>query len=234
MCAVTSFCLPSIESDKLKCCLPYAKHMGAGIMRSHCIYFFHACTTFGLLGFLLRVFSISRVTWACPVTTDLIMRVNVRTTTTGEIKTMQFSSTLDSLMACQASCIFVSLQTMLSSLDIRSIVPCTTVHRRAMCTMYDSIRLPKLHIAYTMVHVDWRENVFRFITPWNVIHRVYMTHGYAHWHSHVIWNVCLFVSARNFAYFSELQYHRALCWFNLQDTARGSTIDSMYTRGEID
>ena len=44
----------------------------------------YACTTFGVFVFLpwgvpqLQ----SRVTGACPVTTDLIMRVNVRTTTT--------------------------------------------------------------------------------------------------------------------------------------------------------
>ena len=34
----------------------------------------------GLFVFFLRVFLSSRVTGACPVTTDLIMRVNVRTT----------------------------------------------------------------------------------------------------------------------------------------------------------
>ena len=36
----------------------------------------------GLLVFFPRVLLSSRVTGACPVTTDLIMRVNVRTTTT--------------------------------------------------------------------------------------------------------------------------------------------------------
>ena len=42
----------------------------------------YACTTFGLCVFVPGVFLSSRVTGACPVTTDLIMRVNVRTTTT--------------------------------------------------------------------------------------------------------------------------------------------------------
>ena len=37
----------------------------------------------GLFVFLPGVFLSSRVTGACPVTTDLIMRVNVRTTTMG-------------------------------------------------------------------------------------------------------------------------------------------------------
>ena len=36
----------------------------------------------GLFVFFPRVFLSSRVTGACPVTTDLIMRANVRTTTT--------------------------------------------------------------------------------------------------------------------------------------------------------
>ena len=36
----------------------------------------------GLFVFFPRLFLSSRVTGACPVTTDLIMRVNVRTTTT--------------------------------------------------------------------------------------------------------------------------------------------------------
>ena len=36
----------------------------------------------GLFVFFPRVFLSSRVTGACPVTTDFIMRVNVRTTTT--------------------------------------------------------------------------------------------------------------------------------------------------------
>ena len=39
----------------------------------------YACTTFGLC-FFPGVFVSSTVTGACPVTTDLIMRVNVRTT----------------------------------------------------------------------------------------------------------------------------------------------------------
>ena len=42
----------------------------------------YACITFGLFVFLPGVFLRSRVTGACPVTTDLIMRVNVRTTAT--------------------------------------------------------------------------------------------------------------------------------------------------------
>ena len=49
----------------------------------------YACTTLGCLCFP-EVFLSSRVTETCPVTTDLIMRVNVRTTTTttyGEIGT---------------------------------------------------------------------------------------------------------------------------------------------------
>ena len=41
----------------------------------------YARTTFGLC-FFPGVFLSSRVSGACPVTTDLIMRVNVRTTTT--------------------------------------------------------------------------------------------------------------------------------------------------------
>ena len=42
------------------------------------------CTTFGFVCVFFRgVFLHSRVTGACPVTTDLIMRVNVRTPTTG-------------------------------------------------------------------------------------------------------------------------------------------------------
>ena len=39
----------------------------------------------GLFEFFPRVFLSSRLTWACPVTTDLIMRVNVKTTTTNNI-----------------------------------------------------------------------------------------------------------------------------------------------------
>ena len=42
----------------------------------------YACTAFGLFVFFPGVFLSSRVTGACPVTTDLIMRGNVRTTTT--------------------------------------------------------------------------------------------------------------------------------------------------------
>ena len=42
----------------------------------------YACITFGLFVFFPGVFLSSRVTRACPVTADLIMRVNVRTTTT--------------------------------------------------------------------------------------------------------------------------------------------------------
>ena len=41
----------------------------------------HSCTTFGLC-FFLGYSSSSRVTGACHVTTDMIMRVNVRTATT--------------------------------------------------------------------------------------------------------------------------------------------------------
>ena len=40
----------------------------------------YACTTFGLFVFFPGVFLSSRVTGACPVNTDLIMRDNVRTT----------------------------------------------------------------------------------------------------------------------------------------------------------
>ena len=40
----------------------------------------YACTIFGLFVFFPGVFLSSRVTGACPVTTDLIMRVNVITT----------------------------------------------------------------------------------------------------------------------------------------------------------
>ena len=48
-----------------------------------CSYDICVChTTFGLLLFFPGVFLHSRVTGACPVTTDLIMRVNVRTKTT--------------------------------------------------------------------------------------------------------------------------------------------------------
>ena len=46
------------------------------------LWYIHACTTFGLFVLFPGVFLSSRVTGACPVTTDLIMRVNVRTTTT--------------------------------------------------------------------------------------------------------------------------------------------------------
>ena len=41
----------------------------------------YACATFGLFAFFPGVFLSSRVSGACPVTTGLIMRVNVRTTT---------------------------------------------------------------------------------------------------------------------------------------------------------
>ena len=41
----------------------------------------YMCTTFGLFALFPRVFLSSRVTGACPTTADLIMRVNVRTTT---------------------------------------------------------------------------------------------------------------------------------------------------------
>ena len=41
----------------------------------------YACTTSGCLCFFPGVFLSSRVTGSCRVTTDLIMRVNVRTTT---------------------------------------------------------------------------------------------------------------------------------------------------------
>ena len=44
----------------------------------------YACTTFGLC-FFSGVFLSSRVTGACPVTTDLIMRVNASTTKTTSI-----------------------------------------------------------------------------------------------------------------------------------------------------
>ena len=42
----------------------------------------YECTTLGCVCVFPGVFLSSRVTGACPVTTDLIMRVNVRTTTT--------------------------------------------------------------------------------------------------------------------------------------------------------
>ena len=45
----------------------------------------YACTTFGSFVFLPGVFIGSRVTGAFPVTTDLIMRVNVRTTTSWKV-----------------------------------------------------------------------------------------------------------------------------------------------------
>ena len=48
----------------------------------NCVSWIYACTTFGLFVFFPGVFLLSRVTGACPVTTDLIMRVNVRTTIT--------------------------------------------------------------------------------------------------------------------------------------------------------
>ena len=42
----------------------------------------YACTTCGLIVCFPELFLNSRVTGACPVTTDLIIRVNVRTITT--------------------------------------------------------------------------------------------------------------------------------------------------------
>ena len=45
-----------------------------------CVYHLELCV------FFPGVFLSSRVTGACPVTTDLIMRVNVRTTTTTTIE----------------------------------------------------------------------------------------------------------------------------------------------------
>ena len=48
----------------------------------NCASWIYACTTFGLFVFFPGVFLLSRVTGACPVTTDLIMRVNVKTTKT--------------------------------------------------------------------------------------------------------------------------------------------------------
>ena len=50
----------------------------------------HACTTLGCVCVFPGVFLISRVTGACPVTTDLIMRVNVRTTTTTSNTSREF------------------------------------------------------------------------------------------------------------------------------------------------
>ena len=47
----------------------------------------YVCTTFGLFVFVRGVFLHSRVTGAFPVTTDLIMQVDVRTTTTTKITT---------------------------------------------------------------------------------------------------------------------------------------------------
>ena len=50
----------------------------------NCVNYDYACTTFVFVGviFFCEVFLHSKVTGACPVTTDLIMRVNVRTATT--------------------------------------------------------------------------------------------------------------------------------------------------------
>ena len=57
----------------------------------------------GLFVFFPRVFLSSRVTGACPVTTDLIMRVNVRTTT-ATISQMDISQVDISQMACSLQC----------------------------------------------------------------------------------------------------------------------------------
>ena len=46
----------------------------------------YACTTFGLFVFFPGAFLSSRVIGTCPVTTDLVMRVNVRTTTRAPIR----------------------------------------------------------------------------------------------------------------------------------------------------
>ena len=54
----------------------------------------YACTTFGsVCVFFHGVFLHSRVTGACPVTTDLIMRVNVTTTTTETTATATATAT---------------------------------------------------------------------------------------------------------------------------------------------
>ena len=45
----------------------------------------YACTNFGWYVFFPGVFLSSRVTGACPVTTDLIIRVNVRKTTSDAV-----------------------------------------------------------------------------------------------------------------------------------------------------
>ena len=52
----------------------------------------YACTTFLFFCFFRGVFLRSRVTGACPVTTDLIMRVNVGTTTTSVFSGMDLVS----------------------------------------------------------------------------------------------------------------------------------------------
>ena len=44
----------------------------------------------GLFVFFPGVFLNSRVTGACPVTTDLMMRVNVRTTITTTVRTLNY------------------------------------------------------------------------------------------------------------------------------------------------
>ena len=53
----------------------------------------YACTTFGLRVIFLGVFFYSRVTGACRVTTDLIMRVNVKTTSTSTKTTTTTTTT---------------------------------------------------------------------------------------------------------------------------------------------
>ena len=54
----------------------------------------YTCATFGLVVFFRGVFLSSRVTGACAVTTDLIMRVNVTTTAT--------TTTTTTTVACAA------------------------------------------------------------------------------------------------------------------------------------
>ena len=48
----------------------------------------YVCTTYGLFVFFPSVFLSSRVAGACPVTTDLIMRVDVRPTTTIKLSSL--------------------------------------------------------------------------------------------------------------------------------------------------
>ena len=57
---------------------------------------------FGLCVFFPGVFLSSRVTRACPVTTDLIMRVNVRTTTT--TTNFNFYGVLGHMLLVPGSC----------------------------------------------------------------------------------------------------------------------------------